>query len=318
MRSFGAVLAFALLSCGGSNKPAQNAKDVPDLNAVVEAPKSRRCDFDYRLQGRPFASPIIRAKVGGIETNLMIDTGANSHMISGWLARRAGLELESVGDSGTDHAGKTIRPFRTNRPNIQLETWGALPDQATLVAEMPAVIEKLGIGGFLSPQQLATEDAYIVLDLERAEMRTATKEETDKITGRVLGNGTTRLCVDESTPLKSRSYVVKGKLEDHDVDLLVDTGAAMTDVLSTSEVAKAIMPRTVENKDEVYAASGKVKPRVLKNGKLALGEVESMVDINVLGGGPDAFCPRDGVVAMDVLRHCVLVFSPTTMFGRCK
>jgi predicted aspartyl protease len=248
----------------------------------------------------------------------MIDTGANSHMISAWLARRAGLETQSMGDSGTDHAGNAIHPSRTMRPNIVLETWGALPDQPTLVAEMPTVIERLGIGGFISPQQLATVDTFIVLDLERAEMRTATKEDVDKLSGRVLGKGASRVCVDDSSPLHSRSYVIKGQLEDHDVDLLVDTGAAMTDVLSTSEVAKAVLPRTIENKDEVYAASGKVKPRVLKNAKLSLGIVEAMVDVNVLGGGPDAFCPRDGVVAMDVLRHCVLVFGKDSMLGYCK
>jgi predicted aspartyl protease len=310
-------MALALFACGPS-KPAATASTVPALQTAVDAPRSRRADFDYRLGGHPFASPVIRAKVGGIETNLMIDTGANSHMISAWLARRAGLELQSMGDSGTDHAGKTIHTSRTMRPNIVLETWGALPDQPTLVAEMPTVIERLGIGGFISPQQLATEDAFVVLDLERAEMRTASKEEVDKLSGRVLGKGAARVCVDDSTPLRARSFVVKGQVEDMDVELLVDTGAAMTDLLTTSEVGKALLPRTVENKDDVYTASGKVKPRVLKNAKLTLGEVESTVDVNVLGGGPDAFCPRDGVVAMDVLRHCVLVFGPTSMSGFCK
>jgi hypothetical protein len=61
-----------------------------------------------------------------------------------------------------------------------------------------------------------------------------------------------------------------------------------------------------------------VKPRVFKNGKLVLGEVEVTVDVNVLAGANDPFCPRDGVVAMDVLRRCVLVFGPASMTGTCK
>jgi hypothetical protein len=74
----------------------------------------------------------------------------------------------------------------------------------------------------------------------------------------------------------------------------------------------------VENKDDVYAASGKVHPRLLKNAKLVIGEIDTVVDINVMSGGEDAFCPRDGVVAMDVLRHCVLIFGVTSMQGFCK
>ncbi len=261
---------------------------------------------------------MVRATVGGIETQLMVDTGANTHVITAWLARKAGLELRSAGDSGTDHAGRAIKPQRSERPNIRIETWGSLHDQPALVAEVPDTLEKLGIGGFVSPQQLATEDRYIVLDLERAEMRTSTKDDLPKIQGRVLGRGQPRVCVDDSTPLRSRSFVVKGSIETQDVDLLVDTGAPMSDLLASSVAGKAVLPRTIENKDEVYAASGKVHPRLLKSAKLAIGEVEAVVDINVMTGGEDAFCPRDGVVAMDVLRHCVLIFGVATMQGFCK
>lgn len=312
-----ALVALALFGCG-PKKPAALPHEPPADTSIGEAPRSRRVDFDYRLNGRPFASPIVRGKVGGIETNVMLDTGANTHMISAWLARRAGLELEAVGDSGTDHAGQTIHPYRTQRANIELDTWGRLPDRATLVTEMPAVIERLGIGAFISPQQLATEDTFIVLDLERVEMRTANKEEAGKITGHALGKGDARLCLDETTPLRSRSYVVSGEIEGRGVDLLVDTGAAMTDLLSTSDAAKALTPRSIENKDEVYSASGKVKPRVLKNAQIKLGDVDAIADVNILAGAPDKFCPRDGVVAMDVLRHCTLVFGPTTMTAFCK
>jgi hypothetical protein len=40
-------------------------------------------------------------------------------------------------------------------------------------------------------------------------------------------------------------------------------------------------------------------------------------DIDLSPGAADPFCPRDGVVSMDVLRSCVLVLGKTSMAGRC-
>ena len=321
------LLSLVLLACGPKT-PANPPGSLPDIATTPEPePAFRRADLDYMIKGKSgkpqsFPSPMVRATVGGIETQMMVDTGANTHVITAWLARKAGLELRSAGDSGTDHAGRAIKAQRVDRPHIQIETWGAVREQPALVAEVPDTLERLGIGGFISPQQLATrsgsEDKYVVLDLERAEMRTATKEDLPKIEGRVLGKGDARVCTDGSTPLRSRSFIVKGTAEGLGVDLLVDTGAPMTDLLATSAAGKAVLPRTTENKDEVYAASGKVHPRLLKSAKLVIGEVDTVVDINVMAGGEDAFCPRDGVVAMDVLRHCVLIFGVTSMQGFCK
>ena len=316
--------SFLLLACGPPSKGANPPGSIPDIAQAPEPePAFRRADLDYMIKGRSgkpqsFPSPMVRATVGGIETQLMIDTGANTHVITAWLARKAGLELKTVGDSGTDHAGRAINPKRADQPNIKIETWGAIKNQPTLVTEVPDALERLGIGGFISPQQLATEDKYIVVDLERAEMRTATKDDLPKIQGRVLGRGEGKVCIDDSTALRSRSFVVKGTIENQDVDLLVDTGAPMTDILAQSPAGKAVMSRTEPNKDEVYAAGGKVQPRLLKNAKVTIGEVDTVLDINVLSGGQDSFCPRDGVVAMDVLRHCVLIFGVTSMQGFCK
>jgi len=316
---------LALAACGPKTPATVAPVDVPSVvdagAAKVEAPppEKRRADLDYVLKGRPFASPVVRATVNGVETTMMVDTGANTHMLTGWLARKANVETKQIGDSGTDHTGKAIRARRADRPNIAIEGWGAIADRPTLVVDVPDKLEQLGIGGFLSPQQLATADDLVVLDLERAEMRTAKPSEVEAMPGRVLGRGPARTCSEQDANIgRTLAFVVKGSLETHDVDLLVDTGAPMTDLLGISAAGKALGPKTVENKDEIYAASGKVKPRLFKGGKLVLGEVEAKLDVNILAGANDPFCPRDGVVAMDVLRHCTLVLSPTSITGTCK
>jgi predicted aspartyl protease len=318
------VLAVLPSACGPKAPPAL-AHDVglPGADAgptePAPPPEKRRCDLDYVLKGNPFASPVVRATVGGVETTMLLDTGANTHMLTGWIARKAHLETKALGDSGTDHTGKTIKARRVDHANVALEGWGPIEDRPILVVDVPDRLEQLGIGGFISPQQLATDDQPVVLDLERAEMRTAKKEEVEALPGRTLGRGAARVCSDQDSHIgRTLAFVVKGSIDAHDVELLVDTGAPMTDLLATSAPGKALGPKTVENKDEIYAASGKVKPRVFKNGKLVLGEVEVTVDVNVLAGANDPFCPRDGVVAMDVLRRCVLVFGPASMTGTCK
>lgn len=293
-----------------------------DAGATLEAvpPEKRRCDLDYAVKGRPFASPVVRATVGGVETTLMIDTGANTHILAGWLANKAHLELRAVGDGAPRGraSGLVRRVRRAEHPDVALEGWGPIPDRPMLVVEVPEKLEELGIGGFVSPQQLATRDRLVVLDLERGEMRTAEPREVEALPGRLLGRGPARACSDEDFELgQTLAFVVQGSLEAHDVELLVDTGAAMTDLLADSPAGKALATKTVEAKDQVPTA-GKVRVRVLRAGKLALGEVEATVDVSVLAGGKDAFCPRDGVAGMDVLRRCALVFGPASMTGTCK
>lgn len=321
------LITIVTLGCG-PRTPTTSPRDITPPSASdggagatsQEAlPEKQRCDLDYVLKGHPFASPVVRATVGGVETTMMVDTGANTHMLTGWIARKAGLETKAIGDSGTDHAGKAIKARRAEHPNVAIEAWGPISDRPMLVVEVPDKLEQLGIGGFISPQQLATDERLVVLDLERAEMRTAKKEEVESMPGRTLGRGAARVCSDDDAQIgRTLAFVLRGSIEAHDAELLVDTGAPMTDLLASSGPGKSLSPKSVENKDEIYAAGGKVKPRIFKRGKLVLGEVEATVDVNILAGGNDPFCPRDGVVAMDVLRHCTLVFGRSFMTGTCK
>lgn len=311
-----AWLTIAAAACG-PRAPAALPHDVgapvADAGAAAEAwpPEKRHCDLDYVVNGHPFASPVVRATVGGVETTMLIDTGANTHILAGWLARKAHLELRAL-----DDRAPTRRARRAEHPELALDGWGPIPDRPMLVVEVPEKLEELGIGGFVSPQQLATRDRLVVLDLERAEMRTAEPHEVEALPGRLLGRGPARVCSDEDFQLgRTLAFVVKATLEAHDVELLVDTGAATTDLLIDSSVGKALALKTVEKKE---GTAGKARARVLVGGKLALGEVEATVDVNVLAGGKDAFCPHDGVVAMDVLRRCTLVFAPASMTGTCK
>ncbi len=47
------------------------------------------------------------------------------------------------------------------------------------------------------------------------------------------------------------------------------------------------------------------------------GAFASTSDVDLIQGAADASCPRDGVLAMDVLRDCTLLLGRQKIYGRC-
>lgn len=270
------------------------------------------------LNGRAFPLPLVHGTVAGVETLILVDTGANSHVIAGWLARKANLTLRQMGDTGTDHTGRAIETRRAPHPQVVITGWGNLPDEPMLVTDVPEAVSRLGIGAFLSPQQLATDDVPIILDFPNKEMRTGDATTAPSNVGSALTLDPVRACLDEDSPVKGRAFVVQGKVDGQAVELLLDTGAHHSDLLLSSTPGKALLPRSEASKEQVYAASGKVTPRILRSAKVVVGAVEGTFDVDLIPGERDDFCPRDGVLAMDVLQSCELILSPKTVKGQCR
>jgi hypothetical protein len=67
----------------------------------------------------------------------------------------------------------------------------------------------------------------------------------------------------------------------------------------------------------MYTASGKISARKLRGARITTGEFVTTTDVDLIGGGGDGACPRDGVLAMDVLRSCALLLGRTAIYGRC-
>jgi hypothetical protein len=265
---------------------------------------------------------VVEGSVGGVRTLFVIDTGASAHILTGWLARKAKLPLENHGDSGSDHTGKKLVSFRTPSPSFVLDSWGKLPEKETLVIEVPEHIEKLGIGAFLSPQNLDAE--AVVLDLPRGELREARSLDEEK--GRLaewasLSRPVPRLlpepvpCRDGST-IGGLAFLVPATFADQPATLLLDTGAQKTDLLAGSVPGKQLSPRA-EAGEPVFSASGKLATKILRSTEVTVGEVKSRLDVSILPGSAETLCARDGVLGMDVLKSCVMVFASGTVHARC-
>jgi hypothetical protein len=291
---------------------------APELARPSRPP--RRASILYELNGKPFPLPLVRARVAGVPTWFLVDTGANSHVLAGWLARKVGLPLQQLGDIGTDHAGRSIPTYRVDEPDVVIEQWGPLDAGPMLVADVPAPIARLGLGGFLSPQNLPRGAEVLVLDLVLGEMRTTSLEEAQnavRTRGRPLAPNGVRPCEDNASPIRGLAYVLPALIEGQRSELMVDTGAQRTDVLAETRIGRGLVPRSVPNEEEMYAASGRIQTRTVKGAHIKAGEFVVTADVDIVPGAPDPVCPREGVIAMDVLRACVLVLGARDMFGRC-
>jgi len=310
------ILCSAMLAaaCGpsssGGAKTAQNqpASDPKQLKKV---------DLEFSIGGKPFPLPIVHGSVAGVATLILVDTGANSHVIAGWLARKAQLTTLRLGEVGVDHAGRQIETRRATHPNVKIDNWGELPDEPILVTDMPDAVAKLGIGAFLSPQQLTSEDVNVVLDFPHDEMREVRRGDSVDAPGNALALDPPHACLDDASDVKGLLFVIAAKVEGADAMLLLDTGAHHSDMFATSKPGKAILPRSQPRGEAVYAASGKMTSRTVKNAKLQIGALEVSRDFDLIPGQQDQFCPRDGVLAMDVLKQCVLVLEKHTVSGTC-
>ena len=282
---------------------------------------ARRAKLVYEIHGRPFPLPLVNGTIAGQPALMLVDTGANSHVIAGWFARKLGLGMKKLGDVGTDHVGKTIATFRVEKPEIAIDEWGALTPTPVLATDVPEVIEKLGIGAFISPQRLVEDGDSVVLDLAKGELRPAWWDEAHyelSATGVPLVLVEARACEETEGPIKGLAFVVPATVESQRVELLLDTGAQHSDVFTSSIAGQRLAGQSTVNKEPMYTASGKISARKLKGAHVGAGSFAVTTDVDLIGGAADSSCPRDGVLAMDVLRSCSLLLGRSRVYGRCN
>jgi predicted aspartyl protease len=327
------VLIGALAGCGGARDQAPSAHvstgplvaaTVPGSPAAI-APEvqagARRVALKFDLNGRKFPLPLVHGIIAGLPVWMLIDTGANSHVIASWVARKAGLSMRPLGDVGSDHTGRAVSAYTVEHPGVSIDDWGVLADGPMLVTDVPEPIERIGIGAFISPQWLAAAGDALVLDLANREMRTAPWDEAsqalDARPGQEIAPRGVRLCRDDASAIKGLAFVLRASVDGHGVDLLLDTGAHRTDLLSTSQAARPLSARATPNREQMYAASGLVKTSLVHAADVRIGDWSLTSDVDLVPGVADPVCPRDGVVSMDALQSCTLLLGRDRVRGRC-
>jgi predicted aspartyl protease len=325
----GLIAAASAVACApaGDARPVKpphaQARLATATSANEDAPRTytpRKAKLRYEIHGRSIPLPLVTGTIAGQPVLMLVDTGANSHVIAGWFARKLGLPMKKLGDVGTDHVGKTIATFRIEKPEMTIDDWGPLSPVPVLATDVPEVIEKLGIGAFISPQRLVEEGDSVVLDLAKGELRPAWWDEAHyelSATGVPLVIGEARACEETEGPIKGLAFVLPATVESQRVELLLDTGAQHSDVFTTSVAGQRLAAQSTVNKEPMYTASGKISARRLKSARIGAGSFSVTTDVDLIGGAADSSCPRDGVLAMDFLRSCTLLLGRSRVYGRC-
>ncbi len=276
----------------------------------------------FDLNGRAFPLPLVHGTVGGEPVWMLVDTGANSHVIAGWVARKLKMPLRPLGEVGSDHTGRAMNAYAVLRAKASIDGWGAIDSGPMVVADVPEPIARIGIGAFVSPQALATDDEGVVLDLAHHEMRRAPWADAvrwlDAGAGSPIGSSEgARFCESDMGFIRGLAFVVPAEIDGRKVYLLLDTGAHHTDLLTTSRAGSALSARSTASGEPMYAASGLVRTRVVRAARVKLGGWAMTTDLDLVPGSADRTCPRDGAVSMDVLAQCTLVLGRRALLGRC-
>ncbi|MEK7716232.1 MAG: retropepsin-like aspartic protease, partial [Pseudomonadota bacterium] len=106
-------------------------------------------------------NPVIEVTVAGQSTWMLLDTGANGHVLDPELAKKSGLNARGSG-VGRDHFGQAM--ITSDLSDVELRTSGWTTRSDFVTHSRPESLRRRGILGTLSPQHLL-ESGVVVMDL---------------------------------------------------------------------------------------------------------------------------------------------------------
>lgn len=323
-------LAFTLASLSFlpacASKPAPPPKPVEEVPFVLapEAPKAKDASGHARESGgkraeiqlmQPRRAPLVRGTLGGESFLFLVDSGASHHVITSDVARKIELKSRSSGVTFHDAAGRGQGARQTDASELAIDRWGKLdPGPLYIVPGDEAYGQSVsGVAGLLSPQNLDPTHT-IVVDLPREELRTVDEDQAkDPFVFGPHDLGETTAC--------GNLYYVTAEIEGQPVRMLVDTGADMTLVYGHTNAGQHLRLRRMQMGEHIHAVSGLADSDKLAAVRLHVGEFRDTRDITVVEGRGDR-CGAEGILGLDVLRGCALVFGvgsrERSLHVRCK
>ncbi|WP_437760891.1 retropepsin-like aspartic protease [Sorangium sp. So ce1389] len=304
---------------GDAPSDASSPAGSPAAGAGPAAPAAgpeRRASLQYHLNDRAFPSPLIDAVVAGQPTVLIVDTGASHHVLARWLADELALPLSTAGDVAVDHAGRPLAVSRLENAVLALSGWGRVDVPTLLVVPMPDVLQRIGIGGVVAPQELARPGRAVVLDLREGRMTEAPRDEAARALRARFGEAAVVELGRCGGPNQGSELTARASVEGIPVTLKIDSGASQSSLFAVSSAGKRLSRRATGDRS-AYAASGRHTVPVLSGARLRMAGFDAAADIDLLPGERRATCPSDGFAGMDVLRTCVLVLAEDGGVAAC-
>jgi predicted aspartyl protease len=322
-RGDGAIVLLLALSACASKAPTP--RHVVEEEKLIFAPDSRALKDRSRLRegGKsaqiemrpPRKAPVVRVNIGGQSAFMLVDSGASAHVITQDVAQRLEVASKASGVSFLDAAGRRQSARTTDASQIAIEGWGKLPSGPLYVVpgdggHMSTIS---GIAGLLSPQTLDPSHT-IVFDLSREEIHTVDGDQAaDPFMFGPQDLGVTKAC--------GNIYFLTAIIEGEPVRMLVDTGADSTLVYGRTATGHRLRMKRAEHGGEIHAVSGPVAADLLASVRMRVGGLLQTRDMTIIEAPGDG-CGGEGILGLDVLRNCTLVFGsnppPRTLNVRCR
>jgi predicted aspartyl protease len=124
--------------------------------------------------------------------------------------------------------------------------------------------------------------------------------------------------VDASAPAGYLQFVVPVDVDGEKAELLLDTGATSTSLKFSWARGRPIEARAHAAAEKASGASGPHETQVADGVSLAVAGIRRKLQAHLIPGSQDPRCREDGLLGMDMLRSCVLVFSSEDALAHCE
>ena len=244
--------------------------------------------------------PMVEARIAGVGTKLILDTGSSDHVLTLELAESARLATHPA-EPGTDSTGAAVPSWSVGELAVTIADASFELHDVVAIAGPPP-FAGWGVGGFLSPQHLhptswtvldLAADRLILLDGDEGKVAAwlATRSPSHRMLrlARVPGDATIQV----QTSLESFGPVVT----------LLDSGGKSTEFVASAAPDLADGPRGSSGHG---VGGGEVVGTIAEGQRLLVGNTRLNVPRLVIR---DYMDDQDGLVGMDLIRGTVLVVS---------
>jgi hypothetical protein len=304
------VAAMLMSAACGGGPPAQSSADDAVKGGGVRASAAASARgvpivFEAKKAGsRASVFPLVEGKVNGQPTRFVLDTGAVTHALDTNLAAAAQLGASPKASS------------------VSVDGWGALPEHALVVRELPASLRAHGIGGIIAPQLLVeSPDQTVVVDLANLQLRmlprsTAAAAMSDL--GPSLSGTGKKLCPDDRDGISGLGLVLDGTVDGEPTRLAIDTGASRSILAEDSNAAARALLHPVLGRTVSAGTSGDVATSIYGGVPFTVGAWSSTVDVGLGVHQRTPPCGASGRLGMDVLQQCAVAISGAEMLVSCR
>ena len=226
------------------------------------------------------ASPVVEGRLAGVPAMFVLDTGAGTHTLASWLAKKARLQTRETELKSRDSAGRLLDVGIVHGVKVAIAGLGDFALEDAVAAEFPPFFEEEGIGGALSRQLLAPRGQALVLDMPAGRAR-----------------------VEDTASARRAATAPSHSLAEHGI--------------GGSGVGQGLKQRAVRRKGAGGLAGGHgvwSAPGVA----VKAGAAEATLEVDVMPAKSGRTCRADGLLGMDVLTRCVLAVSRIDFAAACQ